>query len=199
MSKIQTGRYEQFTRRLLRLVGGGIMPLLQNDLSPVLNIEDPADDALLFWKGHRLANGRSTGTSAVAEFAICSIFNPLGSGVLVWVRQIYSNANTSTIRCAFTQTRTTGVQGTLFFSDGRASLTSVPRAELGFDSAVALPALSGWRQVCTAGVSSGLILPRFVLPPGVGLQIIDQSTNQLFNVSFEWIERDAEISELQSA
>lgn len=198
MSKIQTARYEQFTRRLLRIVGGSIMPILQNDLSPVLNIEDPADDALLFWKGHRLANGRATGTSGVAEFASASIFNPLGSGSLIWVRQILSNINTRTVRLSFTQNRTAGVQSTLFFSDGRAALVSVPKAELGFDSLVALPALTGWRQICNSGISVP-IRPRFVLSPGVGLQITDEGTNQAFTVTFEWIERTAELSELEGA
>jgi len=198
MTTIQTARYEQFTRRLLRLVGGSIMPRLQNDLSPVINIEDPADDALLFWKGHRLASGRATGTSDAAEFASCSLFNPLGSGSLVWVRQILSNINTRTIRLSLTQSRTAAVQGTLFFSDGRASVTSVPKAELGFDSLAALPTLTGWRQICNSGISVP-IRPRFVLSPGVGLQVTDEGTNQGLTVSFEWIERAAETSELEGA
>ena len=196
MSNIQTGRYEQFTRRLLRLVGGGIMPRIQNDISPVLNMEDPADDALLFWKGHRLANGFCTGTGAVAERGSCSIFNPLGSGVIIWVRQIgMGGAGAQVARSSFTQTRTGTVQTGLFFSDGRASLTSVPRAELGFDSLAVTPSPQGFLVAGGAQTAGQNWTPRFVLPPGVGLQITDINTNELLDVSFEWIERDAEISE----
>lgn len=199
MSKIQTGRYEQFTRRLLRLVGGSIMPLIQNDLSPVLNIEDPADDALLFWKGHRLANGQVTGTANATEFAACSIFNPLGSGSLIWVRQIRPGLAGSQWDVAFTQNRTAAVSSSLFFSDSRASLTSVPKAELGFDSLAALPSLRGYRLGGNSGTSALNLTPRFVLAPGVGLQIIDQVAATTNTVSFEWIERSAEVSELDSA
>jgi len=194
MSTIQTGRYEQFTRRLLRLVGGGIMPRLQNDLSPVLNVEDPADDALLFWKGHRLANGQASGTAAVAEFSAISLFNPLGSSVMVWVRRIYIRRG-GDMQCSFTQDRTANVAATLFFSDGRASLTSVPRVELGFDSLAALPSPLGFRFDPTAATAASNVTPRFILPPGVGLRIVQTATNSLASISFEWIERDAEISE----
>lgn len=197
MSTIQTARYEQFTRRLLRLVGGSIMPRLQNDLSPVLNIEDPADDALLFWKGHRLANGRATGTAAALEFASVSIFNPLGSGSLLWVRQIHVGLITSTVDLSFTQDRTGTVSGSLFFSDSRASLVSVPKAELGFDSLAALPTLRGWRQFSNSGTAAQVLLPRFVLAPGVGLQVTDVAAATALTVSFEWLERSAETPELE--
>lgn len=196
MSVIQTGRYEQFVRRLFRIVDGGVLPRLQNDVSPVLAIEDEADDALLFWKGHRLANGRATGTAAAGENGACSIFNPLGTGVLVWVRTIRtSTSNAAVIRCAFTQDRTSTVQSTLFFSDSRASLITVPRAELGFDSLAALPD-GGFSQFANTGRAGENWHPRYVLAPGVGLQIINQTQAEILTVGFEWIERSAEDSEL---
>lgn len=197
MSTIQTARYEQFARRLLRLVGPSIMPRLQNDLSPVINIEDPADDGLLFWKGHRLASGRGTGVAAALEFGSVSLFNPLGSGKLVVVRAIGSSGGTGIFNFSFTQNRTALVQTTLAFADGRASLVSVPVAEIGFDSLVALPA-GTWQQSANTGTTAGADMPpRFVLPPGVGLQVTKTVAAAATTISFEWLERSAESPELE--
>lgn len=196
MSTIQTARYEQFTRRLLRLVGGSIMPRLQNDLSPVINIEDPADEALLFWKGHRIACGLCIGTADALEFSVSSIFNPVGSGILVVVRQIVVGPATRTWRIALTQDRTGTVQTGLAFNDGRASLTSVPKVELGFDSLAAQPTLI-WQVGQTTGQARPDNFPPIVLPPGVGLQVWPSTVASLANVSFAWLERSAETPELE--
>lgn len=198
MSTMNTARYEQFLRRLFRLVEGGVLPRMQNDVSPVIQLEDPADDALLFWKGHRLANGSATGTSDAAEFPACSLFNPLGSGILVWVRQINVRRGSNDVSVSFTQDRTGTVSSNLFFSDGRASLSSVPKAELGFDSLAARPTPEGFRVAFDNSSAASNLSPRFVLPPGVGLVVTGVATAALCSVSFEWIERTAEDSELKT-
>ncbi len=198
MSTIQTARYEQFTKRLLRLVGGGIMPRLQNDLSPVINIEDPADAALLFWKGHRLASGTAAGTAAAAEFATCSLFNPLGSGVLIVVLLTQVGPNSIRWQFSLTQTRTALVQTNLRFNDTRAALTAVPRGELGFDSLAAIPTPTIWDQTVAAATAASNFRMPFVLAPGSGLRVLDTVAANNAQVNFQWLERAAETPELET-
>ena len=94
MSQIQTARYEQFIRRLLRLVGRNVLVDVQADISPVLQLEDPSDPALLFWKGHKICIGRAAGTSIAAEFPQITIFNPASSEIVVSVfRCLMTSAN----------------------------------------------------------------------------------------------------------
>lgn len=198
MSTIQTARYEQFTRRLLRLVGGSIMPRLQNDLSPVINIEDPADPALLFWKGHLMAVGSCFGTPDAAEFGQCSIFNPLGSGSLIVVKTINQATQAAQIySLSLSQSRTATVQTRLSFVDTRASLVAVPRAELGFDSAVAPP--TSFADLASVSAAIPFVLPSpIVLAPGVGLFVNNLTADAVSTVVFGWLERSAELSELES-
>jgi len=197
MSKIQTARYEQFTRRLLRIVGGSIMPILQNDLSPVLNIEDPADPALLFWKGHRIAAGSSIAGAVSARFSTGSVFNPLGSGALIVVSNILVRMpGTARFSLSFSQTRTLTVESDLSFIDTRASLVSVPKAEIGDDDFAAIPA-AFWRQQANTTGTQVPIVP--VLAPGTGLFVTHNTANTEIRVNFGWLERSAEISELDSA
>lgn len=198
MSTLQTARYEQFLRRLFRLVEGGVLPRMQNDVSPVINIEDPADDALLFWKGHRLASGVVAGTAAVAEFGTASLFNPLGSGKLVVVRAIRVGLSSPIWTFGFTQDRTGTVQSNLRFSDTRAALTTVPTAELGFDSEAALPTVQIWRVQTNNATAGAVLIPKFVLAPGTGLQVANNTTNNAIVVNFQWLERTAEDSELRT-
>lgn len=196
MSKIQTARYEQFTRRLLRIVGGSVMPILQNDLSPVLNIEDPADDALLFWRGHRLASGEViTGTSA-GDFASASLFNPLGSGSLIVLLSLNIRNTGQRFSLSFSQTRTLTVVTSLSFTDTRASLVSVPKGELGIDQFGAVPA-NFWAAV---GSTVDADIPiHVVLAPGTGLFVTNETANTAQEARFIWLERSAETSELDSA
>lgn len=171
------------------------MPRLQNDLSPVINIEDPADAALLFWKGHILASGTCEGTADALEFATGSLFNPLGSGKLLVVRKIIVGLGSDTWRAAFTQDRTGTVQTTLGFNDSRASLVAVPAGELGFDSLAVQPARKWMVARLATGGADGF--PTFVLHPGVGVQIWSIAAADSIVVAFEWLERTAELPELE--
>lgn len=199
MSTIQTARYEQFTRRLLRLVGGSIMPRLQNDLSPVINIEDPADPALLFWKGHKLAAGTvSTGTPGAAEFATASVFNPLGSGKIVWVYSInFLIGGNRNMALSLSQTRTAVVVTTLRFTDSRAAVASVPICELGIDVPTAVPARF-WTVQTASGEVRNPEPVTVILHPGFGLFVTNTVVQQSMGVNFAWLERSAETPELES-
>jgi len=199
MSQIQTGRYEQFTRRLLRLVGGSIMPLVQNDLSPVLNIEDPSDQALFFWRGHKLASAFIAGQAPDAgEFAALSLFNPLGSGkLLVLLNHIFHGAAGVNIHTSFSQTRTLNVESTLSFNDTRASLVAVPSGEIGNDSFVAVPTAI-YRSFATTATAKDNYLWTCVLAPGVGVFWTATTADVRIDMSLQWLERDAEITELET-
>lgn len=197
MSTMNTARYEQFLRRLFRLVEGGVLPRMQNDVSPVINLEDPADAALLFWKGHRLASGFGSGLSAVAEFAGVSLFNPLGSGILVVVTHVVSNAVNGSFQWSFTQNRTGTVQTDLRFGDTRAAVATVPKCEIGFDSLAALPTPAIWSQRIL-GLEPRDYGPPIVLAPGFGLMVTLEVANSQPTVSFGWLERSAEDSELKT-
>ena len=200
MSRIQTARYEQFTKRLLRLVGGSIMPLVQNDLSPVLNIEDPSDQALFFWRGHRLASAAILGQApAAGEFASVSLFNPLQSGKLLVLLNHDLHGN-SAIRVgySFSQTRTLNVESTLSFCDTRASLVSVPSGEVGNDSFAAIPARI-WEVLANTTPSAGEPLWTCVLAPGTGVFWTALTADTQIQVFPQWLERTAETTELEGA
>ena len=200
MSKIQTGRYEQFTRRLLRLVGGSIMPLIQNDLSPVINIEDPADIGLLFWKGHRLASGTDSGTSDAAEFEVISLFNPLGSGKIINVLAMRCFlASDASLTLSITQDRTANVSPNVFFADSRAAVAARPVGEVGEDSLAAAPTNTGWSWFSAGAGGEQINQPQFVLSPGFGLQVTHPTAQSFIGVSFYWLERTSEGPELESS
>jgi len=199
MSTIQTARYEQFTRRLLRIVGGSVMPRLQNDLSPVINIEDPSDDALLFWRGHRLASGTTSGTADALEFAECSLFNPLGSEKLVVLLGVrFSLSGATGLQANLTQTRTLVPSALSFFNDTRAAGTTRPTAEVGFSSLAALPTNISFTWWAGANGQDSTF-PSWVLSPGFGIAITHQVAAAFLGVSWYWLERSAELSEIQGA
>jgi len=195
MSTIQTPRYEQFTKRLLRIVGGGIMPRLQNDLSPVINIEDPADHALLFWKGHKLASASVSVPITAVRFGAAGLFNPLGSGRLITIETItLRSGGGNFVTFSLTQTRTLNVLATLSFTDSRASLAAVPVGEIGEDDFAAVPA-NFFRVVASA--TTVFLRPSIVLAPGVGLLLTNNTAATAWEANFTWLERDAETTELE--
>lgn len=192
MSQIQTARYEQFLRRLLRIVEGDILPQLQGDISPVLQMEEPSDPALLFWKGHNLAVGHVVRPAGVAENGLITLTNPPASSKLIDILMVHFDGSFD-IGMQVQPGVGTGNAGSREFIDTRHdSLVTEPVLDLG----TALSVLLLGNFFINASPNPIYSTIPWVLAPNTTLLITQDALNTVLEVSVVWLERTAEDSEL---
>lgn len=193
MSRIQTARYEQFLRRLLRIVDGDVLPELQGDISPVIQMENPSDPALLFWKGHNLAQGQVVSAAQAALNSVVFLENPPGSSKIIDVLDIHV-LGANIVGMQVEPGAVGGSVGVKQFIDSRHNpLISEPTGILNTSGSAAV--LGNFFEQASPNPRH-IDIP-FVLVPNTFLRITQDAINVLFEVSMVWLERTAEDSELQ--
>lgn len=196
-SRLQTARYEQFLRRLLRIVEGGVLPVLQGDISPVLSLEDPVDPALLFWKGHNLAWGQVVAPAVVGANSTIFISNPSDSERLVVVQTVSFKPSAGSDIGVQYQPGTVGQAAgpTKQMRDSRHPDTAEPVATTNLGSSGVVNANYLFYQP-TAGDVFKL---NVVLSPGNLLVFTQDAINAAFEASLTWLERKVESPELATS
>lgn len=194
MTQIQTARYEQFLRRLLRIVSGNVMHTLQGDISPVIQMEDPQDAALLFWKGHNLACGHVVASAVPAFNGLIIMHNPPGSGRLVVLEQIHL-LGPNIVAMQIQPGTAGGNSGQTQLMDSRNTpLVSLPVTRF---TVTSTDVLNGTFLSQPSPNPRTVRLP-WVLQPNTLLSLTQNALNTVFEASFVWLERSAEASELTS-
>lgn len=191
-SRLQTARYEQFLRRLLRIVDGDILPVLQGDISPVLSLEDPLDPALLFWRGHNLAMAQGTQAGAAGVFSRFDFHNPANSTRIM----VFDHVMVISTNGAFGIMSTGPTAGTAIttkaFIDTR-NATSVPLMDIQRQTGVSL---GEGQYRFQNGTNNTVVRLPIVLAPNGTFIVQSLVANETLVVNAVWTERSAESPEI---
>lgn len=197
--EIQQNRWDRMVRRVAGIVGpGSKVSEVITEMFPMINLEEPPSELLLLG-GTVLGMGASDITAAVAETPKIQVFNPVGSGTIVTVTDVwFSSLTTSVTSFAREATpRASGI-GTQVARDTRQNPTSLPTCQMFQESSVGFA--NGnmiFRQLASSTLHIRGDNDVMVLGPGTGLTVNNRGTNGRLICTFLWRERPAEPSELQ--
>lgn len=197
MSEIQQNRYDQLLRRVADLKGpGSKVNDALGELFPTIDVENvPLELQLL--SGARICMGiKNLSAGGAGTFNDCLLMNPVDSGVIARVIDTQVASTSVNVNLGLTQ-NVTAFNGVEAYMDGR---------------------VFGEGTVCKLGASNNKIVsgPAFyllainsdflafwdpplgmaVLTPGSAFIWSNSSANNFLTVSVQWLERQAEPSEL---
>lgn len=195
-NELQTARYDNLVRRLGGLLGpGSKVTETLSELFPVIETENlPAE--LLFLGGWLTGMNTATQAATVGESSRLQVFNPLGSGKIAVLTDVYFDGDGGIVNWQINETPFVP-----------APVTGITRdTHAGFDVGTALATgalatgntLQAGRFVLSANVflhfhsENGIA----VLAPGSGVEFGTDVDNRNLNATFFWRERVALPSEL---
>jgi len=197
-NEIQQTRYDRMVRRVAGIIGpGSKVAEVITELFPMINLEEPPSELLLLG-GTVLGMGASDLTGAAAQFPKIQLFNPVDSGQIVTVTEIYHTATASVV---FRVSRDTAPLAsgiaTQVARDTRQIASSLPTAAMFQESSVGL--INANMLFFSALNLQQRLRSRndvMVLAPGTGITISNSTAASRMIVTFLWRERPAEPSEL---
>jgi len=193
---LQTARYDGLIRRVGGLLGGGSkVTETLSELFPMIDVENVPSE-LLFLGGWRTGISTQTVAATVGETSRAQIQNPVGSGKLVVVTDVYLTTQQTAV--AYTTTETLFAPAFAgFLRDSRTGADGRTSARV----AEASTGNTGLRGTFTTVANrtfhhfaQGNDL--FVLAPGTALEYGSVTDNVAVDITFFWRERAALSSEL---
>jgi len=160
-------------------------------LSPVVVVEDLTKAFDSDSRELREASGVATRNAVAVEFSHIELFNPAGSGVLVHVETLIPIVGTnSEVQIITESTQSAGaLNANVAWRDRR--LPGDPAAQMRTFTNVALQGDVLVQQIwCGVSTQSRTYVLDFVLNPGTGLIVADNTVNVLLRSTLKWVERD---------
>jgi len=197
-NEIQQTRYDRMVRRVAGIIGpGSKVSEVITELFPMIDVEDPPAELMLLG-GTVLGVGSADVTAAATLFPKIQLFNPVDSGQIVTVTDIYSNCTTTTqIRVARTTNTLASGIATQIARDTRQIVTSLPTAQMFSEATlVFIDANMKFRQPAGTTLHIESKNDVMVLAPGTGIVVSNEISATRQIVTFFWRERQAETSEL---
>jgi len=197
-SELQQNRYDRLIRRVGGLIGtGSKVSEVLTELFPMIDVETQAGELQLL-KGTVLGMGSAQITGDANERARVQLFNPVGSGKIVTVTDVWI---TVTAAQGVFLARTTIVLsagiGTQLARDTRQNLIDRPTAQMFTDSLVALTdANMQFSLLANAPLHVYSENGVMILAPGSGIEVGVQQVQTTIRITYLWRERVAEQSEL---
>jgi len=197
--EIQQNRYDQLLRRVAGIIGpGSKVSQVITELFPMIDVENVPSELLLL-AGTRICMGGGTTAGVVGQSGRAQLFNPLGSGALITLTDIFvSGTSTTTVRWGRSNVSFAARITTEVFTDFRNDVGSRPIGQIHQDTSVALATATNQTRIL---VNVNLhIQPKndiCVLSPGFGFEIGLATQNTAFLFGFNWRERAAQPSELE--
>ena len=196
-NQLQTARYDGLVRRVGGLLGGGSKVTESlSELFPMMDVENlPAE--LLLLAGWRTAFTTKTVDATVGETSRAGIFNPVGSGIIVVLTDVWLSSG-SAIAVAYS------TSGTELDTDSFSGVPRDTRAGLLVTTGakVALQQTGNTVQRGRLIIELAITYHHFaknglaVLAPGTGFEYGTVVDNEILNATFFWRERAALSSEL---
>ena len=196
-NELQTARYDGLIRRVGGLLGGGSKVTESlSELFPMIDVENLTPE-LLILGGWRTAFTTKNVTGVVAQSSRAGIFNPLGSGLIVVVTDVFLDTDSaqviaySTSEVALTDDSFSGVprdtrNGVLVNTGAKvAEQNSGGTVQRG---RIITSANATFQHTATNGLA--------ILRPGSGFEYGTVSANIRLGATFFWRERPALSSEL---
>lgn len=197
--EVQQTRWDRLIRRVSGSIGpGSRVGETLSELFPVIDVENiPAE--LLALGGTRMAIGNTNEPAVAAVFQISQLFNPVGSGIIITLLHLHVistdalSVGMGITDGSFTNNNPLNVS----FADGRFLPPEVPTGQCRDETAGA----EGVRFYLfdQNNFQSQIFQPPkaiCVLVPGTGWSVSTTVVNHPLSVSYGWIERPAEQSEL---
>ena len=197
--EVQQTRWDRIIRRVSGSIGpGSRVSETLSELFPVVDVENvPAE--LLALGGTRMAIGNSNEPAVAAVFQISELFNPVGSNAIITLLHL-NVISTSALSVGMGITDgsfTNNNPANVSFADGRFLPPTVPVGQVRDETAGA----EGVRfyLLDQNNFQSEIFQPPkaiAVLVPGTGWSVGTTVVNHPLSVSYGWLERPAEESEL---
>ena len=198
MSQLNQNRYDQLLRRVGDLKGpGSKVNDALTELFPMIDVENvPAE--LLVLSGTRLAMGTIfLGAGGAGFFSKAMLRNPGQSGALIRVLVVNARLSVAGNILLGPSQNTFGTAGTQAFADGRVFGEGTVGRVLGLNNdLVAGSTFFRIRDQVIEGVNWQPPVAPMVISPGTALEVSAGSDNVAIAVSFLWVERVAQPSEL---
>jgi len=198
-NEIQQTRYDRMVRRVAGIIGpGSKVAEVITELFPFIDVEKPPAELYLLG-GTVLGMGAHRFTGAAGQVPKVQLFNPLDSGLIVTVTDVYFSVNAVTqIRLARETVPLTAGNALELARDTRQILTNRPGAQMRSESAVAfIGANMIFRPQANVTTHIRSDNDVMVLSPGNGITISTELFAAQIIVTYLWRERPAEPSELQ--
>ena len=198
MSEIQQNRYDQLLRRVADIKGAGskVNDAL-TELFPTIDVENvPAE--LLLLSGARMAMGHvSLNAGGVGNFSTAFLRNNGGTGILGRVTSVEVFSPTAQ-RITFGPTQnSSAASGTRAFTDGRVFGEGTTLITQGNNNFLAFGA--DFYRISVDGIVSAVWKPPgagMIITPATALSVSATLGDTSLQVSFVWVERVAQPSEL---
>jgi len=197
LSQLNQNRYDQLLRRVGDLKGpGSKVNDALTELFPMIDVENvPAE--LLLLSGSKLAMGRVNLIANVGFFGTALLRNNGGSGVLGRVMEVEIFSTTSQRVVIGPTLNSAAAQGARAFADGRVFGQGTTLITQGVNTNLVQG--SDFYRVSVDGVESHTWRPpgaAMIISPGTALSVSPTTANTDITVSFVWVERVAQPSEL---
>jgi len=197
-NEIQQTRWDRMVRRVAGIIGpGSKVAEVITELFPMINVEEPPPELLLLG-GTVLGMGASDLTGAAGQQPKIQLFNPVGSGQIVTVTDLFFTATASVV---FRVSRDTAPLAsgiaTQVARDTRQIASSLPTAGMFQESSVGF-INANMIFFSALNLAQHKFSPNgiMVLAPGTGITISTTTAASRILVTFLWRERPAEQSEL---
>jgi len=197
-NEIQQNRWDRMVRRVAGIIGpGSKVSEVITELFPMINVEEPPSELYLLG-GTVLGSGGLAVNAAAGLFPKIQLFNPVDSGQLVTVTDVY--ASTSVISGVTMSRGTTTLASqaiTALARDTRQIASSLPTAQMFFEQTAGL--INAALDFQLLGNTTLHLHSRndvMVLAPGTGLSVGASTAGATLHITFLWRERPAEPSEL---
>jgi len=197
-SELQQNRYDRLIRRVGGIIGvGSKVSEVLTELFPMIDVEGDRGELQLI-SGTALGMGGQVKSGASGETAKIQLFNPVDSGKLITVTDIFIAADaTQNIFLSRTTILLSSGVGTQLPRDTRQSLTDRPVGAIFSESSVPFAdAHMQIRLIASTTFHMHATNDLMVLSPGNGMTVGSGIAQSTFRVSFLWRERAAEQSEL---
>lgn len=196
--EVQQTRWDRIVRRVSGSIGpGSRVSETLTEAMPVLDLENmPAE--LLVLGGTRMCTGFTSETAVAALFQHSELFNPVDSGSIITLLSMAIDSGAVEVGMVLTSgSFTTEDTATVGFVDGRLLDTARPVGQMRHETAGAIGAEH--YKVNQDIFNAAFFQPPkaiAVLTPGSGYSIHARTANEFLDVSYSWLERPAEESEL---
>jgi len=197
-SELQQNRYDRLIRRVGGIIGvGSKVSEVLTELFPMIDVEGDRGELQLL-SGTVIGAGSALKLGDAGERARIQLFNPLGSGKITTITDVYiGTSTTQSIPVARTTIALAAGIGTQLARDTRQLIGNRPVSRMFTDSEVALADANLNFQVGDANslhvrVENDVM----ILAPGNGITVGANLVATTIIVTFFWRERVAEQSEL---
>lgn len=201
VNQIQGGRWDTLLRRLLPIKDRSIAPIMASELVGQVVVQE-WEPELFALRNEHLAIGQAAGGAVAAEFSHCKLRNPVDSGTLLILEEIWVRTSANLI---VELAQVSGV-ATVGFTDqvtafrdlrlGGTPLAGTTVGQVSRDTSVALAGGTGTGRFAVLTADSKMLKLVQVLPPNSELIIRGLTVNVALQCTFLWRERGAEPSEL---